>query len=115
VAGSRFVPGTKAKVTHRTPEESAQSNESKTKGPRMNDPTEAVRREMVAEINAEPGSREYLEAKHGQVWDTDQVRSEFEVLGFLAPFVVVRRRSDGVKGSLMFQHDPRFYFGFQTE
>jgi hypothetical protein len=34
------------------------------------------------------------------------------VIGFLAPFVVVRRKIDGVKGSLEFQHHPRFYFGF---
>jgi hypothetical protein len=81
----------------------------------MNDPTEAIRREMVAEINAEPGSRAALEAKYGQVWDTDQVREQFEVIGFMAPLVVVRRKSDGVKGSLMFQHNPRFYFGFQPE
>jgi hypothetical protein len=27
--------------------------------------------------------------------------------------VVVRRRSDGGKGSLEFQHQPRFYFNFQ--
>ena len=41
----------------------------------MSDPTESIRREMVAEINAEPGSRAALEAKHGQVWDTDQLRA----------------------------------------
>jgi hypothetical protein len=38
---------------------------------------------------------------------------DFEVLGFLARLVVVRRKSDGAKGSLEFQHWPRFYFGFQ--
>lgn len=81
----------------------------------MNDPTESIRRQMVAEINAEPGSREALEAKHGQVWDTTELQRDFEVLGFLAPCVVVRRRSDCVRGSLMFQHNPRFYFGFQPE
>jgi hypothetical protein len=81
----------------------------------MNDPTESIRREMVAQINAEPGSRAALEAKHGQVWDTDQLRDEFDVIGFMAPLVGVRRKSDGVKGSLMFQHHPRFYFGFQPE
>jgi hypothetical protein len=81
----------------------------------MTDPTESIRREMVAEINTEPGSRAALEAKHGQVWDTDQLREEFQVIGFMAPLVVVRRKSDGVKGSLMFQHHPRFYFGFQAE
>ena len=31
---------------------------------------------------------------------TDQLREEFEVLGFMAPFVVVRRKSDGKKSSL---------------
>ena len=34
------------------------------------------------------------------------------MLGFMAPYVVVRRKSDGQRGSLMFQHDPRFYFSF---
>ena len=29
------------------------------------------------------------------------------------PLVVVRRKSDGQKGSLMFQAHPRFYFGFE--
>lgn len=81
----------------------------------MSDPTEAVRRQQVAEINADPGSREALEAKQGQVWDTQQLREDFELLGFAAPLVVVRRRSDGVKGSLYFQHSPRFYYGFQAD
>lgn len=79
----------------------------------MSDPTEAIRKELVAEINAAPGSREALEAEHGQVWDTDELRRDFEVIGFGAPLVVVRRRSDGVRGSLFFQHNPRFYYGFQ--
>ena len=79
----------------------------------MSDPTETIRREMVAEINAEPGSREYLEAKHGKVWSTSELQDEFEALGFMAPLIVVRRRSDGVKGSLTFQHSPRFYFDFE--
>ena len=79
----------------------------------MTDPTEPARREMLAEINADPGSREALEAKHGQVWDTDQLQDDFEVIGFVAPLVVVRRKCDGVKGSLMFQGSPRFYFGFE--
>ena len=77
------------------------------------DPTETLRRERLVEINAVPGSREALEAQHGQVWDTEQLAEDFEVIGFLAPVVVVRRRSDGKKGSLEFQHSPRFYFGWQ--
>jgi hypothetical protein len=80
----------------------------------MSDPTETIRRQLVKEINAEPGSREALEAQHGQVWNTDQLREAFEVLGFGAPLVVVRRKADGQKGSLMFQHSPRLYFGFEA-
>lgn len=79
----------------------------------MNDPTETLRRQRVMEINLQPGSREALEAQHGQVWSTSELGGDFEVLGFMAPFVVVRRKSDGRKGSLEFQHGPRFYFNFQ--
>ena len=81
----------------------------------MHDPTETIRRQEVIEINSEPSSREALESKHGQVWDTDQLRRDFDVLGFMAPYVGVRRKSDNVVGSLQFQHDPRFYFGFKAE
>jgi len=81
----------------------------------MSDPTESIRKEMLAEINARPGSRKALETQHGQVWDTRQLSDDFEVLGFAAPLVVVRRKSDRVRGSLFFQHSPRFYFGFQPE
>ena len=79
----------------------------------MNDPTETIRRERLAEINVVPGSREDLESKYGQVWDTDQLSEDFQVIGFMAPIIAVRRRSDGVKGSLEFQHSPRFYFNWQ--
>lgn len=79
----------------------------------MNDPTETIRRQRLAEINLAPGSREALEAAHGQVWNTDQLAEDFEAIGFMAPLIVVRRRADGVKGSLEFQHSPRFYFNWQ--
>ena len=79
----------------------------------MTDPTEEIRRKLLVEINAQPGSREYLEAQHGQVWSTSELSDDFEVLGFMAPIVVVRRRSDRQKGSLCFQHSPRFYFSFE--
>jgi hypothetical protein len=79
----------------------------------MTDPTEDIRRQMLTEINAVPGSREYLEAKHGQVWSTSDLSRDFIVIGFSAPLVVVKRKSDNQKGSLMFQANPRFYFGFE--
>ena len=79
------------------------------------DKTESIRRAMVATINAERGPREVLEERHGQVWDTAQMQEDFEPIGFMAPFIVVRRRSDGKKGSLMFQGHPRYYFGFEPD
>ena len=78
------------------------------KGNQMNDATESIRRQRVDEINFAPGSRESLEAKYGQVWTTDEMSAEFVPLGFMAPLIVVSRRSDGMKGSLEFQHSPRF-------
>ncbi len=82
------------------------------------DDTEGVRRERLAAINCAVQSddqeveRKRFEAQHGQVWDTAQLSQDFDVLGFVAPYVVVRRKSDGRKGSLEFQHSPRFYFNF---
>lgn len=77
------------------------------------DPTETIRRERLAEINAEPGSRAALEAQYGKVWTTDELSEEFQIVGFMAPLCVVKRRADGMKGSVEFQHNPRFFFNFQ--
>ena len=79
------------------------------------DDTEQVRRVMLREINSKTAERAALEARVGKVWDTAQLAEDFEVLGFMAPFVVVRRRADGRKGSLTFQHSPRFYFEWQED
>ena len=81
----------------------------------MSDPTEPLRRQRLADINAQPGNREALEDQYGPVWDTQELSREFIVQGFMAPLVVVKRRSDGVVGSLEFQHQPRFYFNFRKE
>ena len=75
------------------------------------DKTESIRREMIA--NAVPTAREQLETTHGQVWDTDELQQDFTVSGFMAPFLGVTRKSDGVRGSMRFQARPRFYFGFR--
>lgn len=81
----------------------------------MIDPLEAIRRIRLIEINTHPQTRSELEAAYGQVWNTTELARDFDVLAFLAPFVVVRRRSDGRKSSLEFQHDPRFYFAFHLD
>lgn len=81
----------------------------------MIDQTEGIRREAAIAINIIPGSREALEAEHGEVYDTSELQQAFRVEGFLAPMIVCTRKSDGVRGSMFFQANPRFYFGFQPE
>jgi len=56
--------------------------------------------------------REELEEQHGQVWNTKELQQDFTVQGFASPCVLVIRKSDGVKGTLEFIHQPRFYFDF---
>ena len=81
----------------------------------MRDSTEHIRRQRLSEINSTPNDRAVLEEKHGQVWDTKELARDYIVTGFLAPLIVVKRKSDGVVGSLEFQHNPRFYFDFQAD
>ena len=90
----------------------------------LNDPTESIRHELrtminssvtaVCEIVGTDTTRRLIEARHGQVWSTDELARDFEVLDFSAPLVIVRRRADAVLGSLFFSHEPRFYWGFRT-
>lgn len=68
---------------------------------------------QAAESDDKDSERKRLEEKYGQVWDVDEMGRDFEVKGFSAPLVVVRRKEDGVLGSLEFQHRPRFYFNFE--
>ena len=77
------------------------------------DETEEIRSQLIVETNSVKGDREILEKKHGQVWDTKEVRNDFDLTGFQAPFVLAYRKSDNVRGTLLYQHRPRFYFGFQ--
>lgn len=73
----------------------------------MTDDTEEARRALIKTRHPE---RALAEATHR--WDTEALQAEFEVLGFLAPFVAVRRLADGRKGTMEFTHSPRFYFNF---
>lgn len=83
----------------------------------QDDPTESIRRARVRELNQglDPQAaqrRAELEAQYGKVWTTKEMAEEFEGIGFAAPFIVVKRKSDGQKGSLEFTHMPRFYFNW---
>ena len=50
-----------------------------------------------------------------KTWDTKQLLAEFEVHSFLAPFVMVTRKSDKAKGIMQFTHSPRLYFDFEPD
>lgn len=76
------------------------------------DPTETTRRAMCEAMKTADPDKAALEAEYGKVWDTNELSAEFSVEGFMAPFVVMTRKSDGVRGSMMFRSHPRFYFGF---
>lgn len=81
------------------------------------DETEGDRIALVAAINTSTADRPVLEKVFGKgnVWDTDELTRDFEVLQFMAPFCIVRRRSSGVRGTVTFQHRPRFYWDFEPE
>jgi len=85
----------------------------------MTDPTESIRRQQQAALNAEAAAtvdpRAELSAKYGEVWDTSEMSALYTVEGFMAPYVVAVRKADNVRGTLMFSHRPRFYHSFSPE
>ena len=87
----------------------------------MGDTFEAERRIAVQNISSEVQSQDpdserlRLEKEYGRVWDTKELQRDFDVTSFLAPCVLVKRKSDGKSGALLFQHSPRFYWGFSED
>jgi len=47
-----------------------------------------------------------------QTWTTTELQEDFNVIAFLAPWVEVRRKTDGVVGTLEFSDNPRIYYNF---
>lgn len=97
-----------------------------TGGKVMNDPTEKIRREMVAEQLILKAARVLagktdedtiadLRKAHPDACNTDELKQQYNVTGFLAPFISCTRRSDGVKGTMNFIHSPRIYFDFKPK
>jgi len=76
------------------------------------DPTEDLRMMAAAELNAAAAERDVLEDRHGDVWSHEEMKRDFEIRSYLAPLVFVKRKSDGVEGTLQFQDMPRYYFEF---
>ncbi len=76
---------------------------------------ENLRKKRAFELNRRAASREELQAHYCQVWTPAELAHDFEVVGFAAPYVVVRRKQDQIMGSLEYQHHPRLYFNFQAD
>ena len=76
----------------------------------MKDETEPMRRQML-----ETGEPYKNLAAADRRWTTEELGRDFTVHAFLAPFVTVTRKADGVRGTLEFTHSPRFYFNFTPD
>lgn len=76
------------------------------------DPSEKAR---AAILPLMPALADQYKKAGEETWTTEEFRRDFEAISFLAPFVSVRRRSDGVKGTLMFDHHPRVYFNWAED
>lgn len=60
--------------------------------------------------------RTVLQDKYAeQVWTSEELLDTFEVSHFEPPYVHVIRKSDGVRGTVAFNDDPRLYFAFRPE
>ena len=59
-------------------------------------------------------TKEELEKEHKEVLDTKQATKKYEFISFLAPFVLVKDKQTGAKGTLVFQDFPRYYFAFSA-
>jgi hypothetical protein len=69
-----------------------------------------ARRQLMEAVN----SPRYVPL--GQTWTIQELREEFEVLGFMPPYALVERKVDGVKGTLLFRHNPYWtYFHWQPD
>ena len=63
----------------------------------------------------ETEAREFISKTEKDIYNTKELQESFNVVGFIAPFVSVVRKSDNKKGMMTFTHYPRFYFGFEGE
>lgn len=86
---------------------------------RLMKPTAAAEERILlkAKINAYPRIRPELERDEptGRVWDENQFRRDFAFMGVVGPYTICVRRDTGEQGTLVFQDEPRFYWGFSSD
>ena len=70
-------------------------------------------RMLERKINSDPCDREELLDRVGdEVWSAGEVGATFDIIGFKSPFAIAEHRESGVRGSLLFQNSPRYYFSW---
>jgi hypothetical protein len=72
-------------------------------------------RMLEKQVNGDPKTREELEYEGEMVWDADEVEHEFDLVGFKTPFAMAQHRGTGETGTLIFQDNPRYYFGWNPD
>ena len=53
-----------------------------------------------------------LEKQFGKVRTRSEVEEAFEILDTRPPFIKVKRKEDGEVGSMLFMHNPPYFFEF---
>lgn len=67
---------------------------------------------QLAQLGPE-GIHEALVRAYGDaVWTSAELLDHFEVSHFDPPYVHVIRKSDGLRGTVAYTEEPRFYFSF---
>lgn len=74
------------------------------------DPTEQARRALVESFQGRTD-----EDILGPTWTTQTLQEDFVVHAFLAPFCVVTKKDTREKGTLLFRHSPRVYWGWAPD
>jgi hypothetical protein len=71
-------------------------------------------RNLLGAFHSTPRNRLELERLYGVVWDADEFARDFEMVAHHNDddVVEVRRKSDGQRGVISYQDDPRFYYCF---
>lgn len=70
---------------------------------------------LEKQINGAPKNRAELEETEERVWDSDEVRDDFDIVGFKAPFAMAIHIDTNTSGTLLFQDNPRYYFGWNPD
>lgn len=59
--------------------------------------------------------REDIESFYGECWDQEELDRDFKDIRYMSPICFVTRKSDGVKGTLLYRFRPIYYYNFTED